>query len=155
MSPVPAARRVRPRSAGSSPATATVTRVRRLHPPFVIALVLWTFFVWTTRLRNIWTDDALATGEQWASTALAGSFTVLAVVALVALVRRAAWLRGAVGALGAWSVAVWAVRSVAIATAGHEVGFVVVHLVLAVVSVLLAGLAWREVDEARPGSAPA
>lgn len=111
---------------------------------FVLALVGWTFFVWTTRIRNIWTDEALTTGEQWARTALAGSFTVLAVGVVVALVQRASWLRAAVGALGVWSVLVWVVRSVGIATADHDLGFVVVHLVLAVVSALLSGLAWRE-----------
>lgn len=116
----------------------------RRHP-FAVALVVWTFFVWTTRIRNIWTDEALTTGEQWARTALAGSFTVLAVGVVVALVQREAWLRPAVGALAAWSVLVWLVRSVGIATADHDLGFVVVHLVLAVVSALLSGLAWREV----------
>lgn len=114
----------------------------RRHP-FVVALVAWTFFVWTTRIRNIWTDDALTTGEQWARTALAGSFTVLAVAVVVGLVRRAAWLRPAVLALAAWSVGVWVVRSVGIATADHDLGFVVVHLVLAIVSVALSALAVR------------
>ena len=27
--------------------------------PFALALVGWTFFVWTTRIANIWRDDAL------------------------------------------------------------------------------------------------
>lgn len=113
----------------------------------VVALVVWTFFVWTTRIRNIWTDDALTTGEQWARTALAGSFTALGVAVAIALATRAGWLRPAVMALAAWSVAVWVVRSVGIVTAGHDVGFVVVHLVLAVVSAALAVLAVRAVSE--------
>ena len=116
----------------------------RRHP-FVVALVAWTFLVWTTRIRNIWTDEALTSGEQWARTALAGSFTVLAVAVVVALVQRASWLRPAVGALALWSVVVWVVRSVGIASADHDAGFVAVHLVLAVVSALLSGLAWRQV----------
>lgn len=123
----------------------------RSRPLAVVALVGWTFLVWTTRIRNIWTDDALTTGEQWARTALAGSFTVLALAVVVALVRRAPWLRAVVVALAAWSVAVWAVRSVGIATAGHDVGFVVVHLVLAVVSLALSVLAVRG---ASPGAVP-
>jgi len=116
----------------------------RRHP-FVVALVAWTFLVWTTRIRNIWTDEALTSGEQWARTALAGSFTVLAVAVVVALVQRASWLRPAVGVLAVWSVVVWVVRSVGIATADHDAGFVAVHLVLAVVSAVLSGLAWRQV----------
>jgi hypothetical protein len=126
----------------------------RRHP-FVVALVAWTFLVWTTRIRNIWTDEALTTGEQWARTALAGSFTVLAVAVVVALVQRATWLRLAVGALAAWSVLVWVVRSVGIATADHDVGFVVVHLVLAVASAVLGGLAWREVARVAAPARPA
>ena len=122
---------------------------------FVAALVAWTFLVWTTRIRNIWTDDALGVGEQWARTALAGSFTVLAVAVAVALLQRASWLRPAVGALATWSVAVWVVRSVGIATADHDLGFVVVHLVLAVVSASLSVFAWRQVVAASgPAASP-
>lgn len=110
-----------------------------------MALVAWTFFVWTTRIVNIWGDDALDTGEKWGRTLLALSFTVLAVAVVVALVRGAAGaLRWAVGALAAWSVAVWAVRDVRIVAADHEVGFKLVHVVLGVVSTVLAALAWRE-----------
>ena len=116
---------------------------RRL--PGTIALAVWSLLVWTTRIRNIWTDEALTTGERWARTALAGSFTVLAVAVVVALVQRASWLRPAVGVLAVWSVVVWVVRSVGIATADHDAGFVAVHLVLAVVSAVLSGLAWRQV----------
>ena len=112
--------------------------------PAAIALVLWTLFVWTTRIGNIWNDDALGRGEKWGRTALAGSFTVLAVAVAVALWHRAGWRRSAVTALAAWTVAVWAVRSVGIATGDHDVAFVAVHLVLAVVSIALSLLAVRE-----------
>jgi hypothetical protein len=50
----------------------------------------------------------------------------------------------AVGALAAWSTGVWVVRDVSILAADHEVGFKVVHTVLAVVSIVLSALAWRE-----------
>ncbi len=116
----------------------------RLRPPATVALVAWTFLVWTTRIRNIWTDDSLTTSEQWGRTALAGSFTVLAALVAVALWRRAPWRRAAVGALAAWTTVVWVVRAVGIATADHEAGFIAVHLVLAVISIALSGLAWRE-----------
>lgn len=115
---------------------------RSRHLP-IVALVAWTFLVWTTRIRNIWTDEALSTGEQWARTALAGSFTALAVAVVVALATEATWLRHAVTALAAWSIGVWVVRAAGIATAGHDLGFVLVHLVLAVGSAALSVLAVR------------
>jgi hypothetical protein len=129
-------------------------RVRRR--PAAVALVAWTFFVWTTRIANIWRDGSLSTGEQLGRTGLALSFTVLAVAVLAALWRGSARaVRLAVGALAAWSVAVWVVRDVRIALGDHDAAFVVMHVVLGVVSVVLAALAWRETRRptaAAPGS---
>ena len=113
--------------------------------PFALALVAWTFFVWTTRIANIWRDDALDTGEKVGRTGLALSFTLLAVAVVVTLWRRLPQASlVAVGGLAAWSVAVWVARDVRIVLADHEVGFKVVHTVLAVVSIALAALSWRE-----------
>jgi peptidoglycan/LPS O-acetylase OafA/YrhL len=109
------------------------------------ALVAWTFLVWTTRIANVWRDAGLDTGERWGRTLLALSFTVLAIAAGVALWRR---LRQAtvvvVGALAAWTIAVWVVRGVGILAGDHDPGFKAVHTVLGVVSIALAVLAWRE-----------
>ncbi len=58
----------------------------RRHP-FALALVAWTFFVWTTRIGNIWRDADLDTGEKVGRTGLALSFTLLAVAVVVALWR--------------------------------------------------------------------
>jgi hypothetical protein len=116
----------------------------RRHPA-TVALVAWTFLVWTTRIANIWRDADLDTGERWGRTLLALSFTVLAIAVAVAVVRR---LRRAtfvaVGALAAWTVIVWVVRGIGILAADHDPAFKVVHTVLAVVSIVLAALAWRE-----------
>ena len=113
--------------------------------PATVALVAWTFLVWTTRIANIWRDADLDTGERWGRTLLALSFTVLAIAVAVAAVRR---LRRAtvvaVGALAAWTVTVWTVRGIGILAADRDPAFKVVHTVLAVVSILLAWLAWRE-----------
>ncbi len=109
------------------------------------ALVAWTFLVWTTRIANIWRDADLDTGERWGRTLLAVSFTVLAIAAAVALWRRLGQATVvAVGALAAWTIAVWVVRGIGILAADHDLGFKVVHTVLAVVSIVLAVLAWRE-----------
>ena len=114
------------------------------------ALAAWSLLVWTSRIRNIWTDDALTTSGQVGRTALALSFTVLAVAALVTVLRpvshRASTL--VVDVLAGWTVAVWAVRVPGIMLNDHEVAFVVVHVVLAVVSVALAALAVAEAHRA-------
>jgi hypothetical protein len=130
--------------------------------PFALALVGWTFFVWTTRIANIWRDEGLDTGERLGRTGLAASFTVLAVAVVVTLWCRADRAptrrsplsaaragRVAIGALAGWSVAVWVVRDTRILVADHEIGFKVVHTVLAVVSIVLAALAWREARRVR------
>jgi hypothetical protein len=122
--------------------------------PFALALVAWTFFVWTTRIGNIWRDADLDTAEKVGRTGLALSFTLLALAVVGALWRGSARTRlVAVGALAAWSTAVWIVRDARILVADHEVGFKVVHTVLAVVSIVLSVLAWREARRAETSAA--
>jgi hypothetical protein len=116
-----------------------------------VALVAWTFFVWTTRIGNIWRDADLDTSGKVGRTVLALSFTLLAVGVAVALWRRARWTGKAVLTLAGWTIGVWIVRDVSILVADHDIGFKVVHTVLAVVSIALSVLAWRE---AQPVKAP-
>ena len=73
---------------------------------------------------------------------VAGTLTALAVAAAVSLVgmRRLPW---AVPALAVATVAVWVVRVPLLLSHDHEAAFVVVHLVLAAVSVALAVAALR------------
>jgi hypothetical protein len=121
--------------------------------PFALALVAWTFFVWTTRTANIWRDSALDGGEKLGRTGLALSFTLLAIAVVVTSWRRARQASlVALGALAGWSVAVWVVRDVRILLADHDAAFKVVHTVLAVVSIVLAVLAWREARPADTGA---
>jgi hypothetical protein len=115
-----------------------------------VALVAWTFFVWTTRIGNIWRDADLDTSGKVGRTVLALTFTLLAAGVVVALWRRASWTGRAVLALAGWTVGVWIVRDVSILAADHDVGFKVVHTVLAVVSIVLSVLAWREAQPVRP-----
>lgn len=112
--------------------------------PAAIALVVWTFLVWTARINNIWADDALSDSDKWGRTLLALGFTLMALTVSVALWRRAAWLSGALLLLSGWTVGVWLTRSVGIATGDHSAGFIAVHLVLAAVSIVLSALALRE-----------
>lgn len=115
----------------------------------VVALVLWSAFVWVTRINNAWTDAGLsAAGKAW-STALAASLLLLAGAAawVVWATRRSAALSSAQGLVlrvfAGWTVAVWLVRVPQIALADHDVGFKVVHAVLGIVSVALAVVVWR------------
>ena len=122
---------------------------------WAIALAAWTGLVWTTRIGNIWGDDGLTGGEKLGRTALAASFTLLAVGLVVAVVRRAPWARAAVGVLAAWTAAVWVVRALGIALGDHDAAFVVVHLVLAVASIALGAGAWRAASRDEPVPATA
>jgi aryl carrier-like protein len=123
------------------------------HPRTAVALVAWTLVVWGTRLRNLWADD-LGGGELLGRVGLAASFTVLALAALTALWRErgsglSAASAAAVTTLAAWTAVVWVARMVGIAASGHDVAFVVVHVVLGLVSIGLAALALRGLSVAR------
>lgn len=120
--------------------------------PFALALVGWTFLVWTTRIANIWRDDELGTGEKVGRTGLALSFTVLAIAVLVAVWRRTHRSSlVAVAVLAGWTAGVWLVRGTGILLGDEGAGFKAVHTVLAVVSIALAALAWREASRGAVG----
>lgn len=116
---------------------------RRLRAALVLSG--WTVLVWTTRIRNIWTDDSLSTSGQLWRTAIAVVFTAFAAVTIgewvrarrtgVVAARAATWIR----AFAAWTVVVWLIRGVQIGVADHGAAFKIVHTALAVVSI---GLAW-------------
>jgi hypothetical protein len=100
-------------------------------------LVVWTFLVWTSRVRNIMAADELSSTGRAIRVAIAVSFVTLAVGTAVGLVRKQLdrrWLTALVG----WTVLVWTVRGGGILLDDHEVGFKVVHTVLAVCSIGLA-----------------
>jgi hypothetical protein len=113
------------------------------------AFVAWTLFVWIGRIRNALTDPELTGSDRVGPLVLSTVFVGGAIV-LGALLYRdhvaatpssAGALRLATWVVGGYTTVVWAVRAGDIALAGdHEVGFVVVHVVLAVVSIGLA--AW-------------
>jgi len=107
-----------------------------------LLLAGWTLFVWLARLRNA-ADDGVG------SAVLASAFAFGAVVVLVRRHDRAPAL-----ALAGFTVAVWLVRGADIALlSDHDTGFVVVHLVLAAVSIALAS--WVVADLTARRDAPA
>lgn len=111
-----------------------------------VALVAWTGFVWIGRIRNALADDSLTGWDRAAPILLSATFLVSAAVLAVRWfveVRRGVLpsrgLRAGVVVFCCWTVGVWLVRGADIAFAGdHDAGFVVVHSVLALVSIALA-----------------
>lgn len=124
----------------------------RLRP--AVALSVFTLLVWTTRIRNILTDDSLSTSGQVGRIALSLTFTAFAVAVLWLWWQGRSSTRVPEGAslvvrlFAAWTIAVWAVRVVQIASAGHDAAFVAVHTLLAVASTVLAVWAARAVAQA-------
>ena len=134
--------------------TAGPARTRSVLVP-VGAFVVWTLFVWIGRIRNAVTDPALSGSDRIGPLVLSGIFVVGALV-LGALLYRdhamrsaasARMLRNAVRAFAGYTVVIWVVRAGDIAFGGdHEAAFVVVHTVLAAVSIALAVVAVLSVE---------
>jgi len=103
----------------------------------LLALPIWTLFVWATRMRIIFDQDQPKT-----TVIVPVILTVLAVVALVD--RRRGLL-----ALAAATTAVWVVRLPLVLAHDHAAGFKVVHAVLAIVSLALAYGAVRALSRRR------
>jgi len=115
-----------------------------------LLLALWTLFVWVGRMRNLVQEPGpLLDAGRW-SLAASVLFTVLGLTLLAGLAARGLGSDGSplarasaavTVALAGLSVVVWLVRGVDIALGDHSAAFVAVHLVLAAVSISLAGLA--------------
>ena len=110
-------------------------------------LVAWTAIVWVGRIRNTVGDDTLADGDRAWGTVVAILFLVLA--AVTATLPLGLWHRRPLGSTRLvaifclWTIAFWGVRGAGLLLADHEVGFKVVHTVLAGVSIGLAVLLQR------------
>jgi hypothetical protein len=144
-------------------AEATGAGPGRRTAALVAALVVWSLLVWGGRVRNALADPVLDPAQRRVPLLLASLFILLAlVVGVLALGARrrpaaARGLRVALAATAAWTTGFWVVRALDIALdGGHDAAFVVVHVVLAVVSIALAVGAWRseELDRGRRGVAP-
>lgn len=114
----------------------------------LIALVVWTLYVWSTRISNALGDSALSSGGKAFSVGLSLTFIAFALAGIVVLVlswsspRTTAEGR-VVQAFAGWTVVVWLVRVPMIVLADHVVGFKVVHAVLGLISIGLAVWAFR------------
>jgi hypothetical protein len=116
-----------------------------------VGLAIWTLFVWLTRVRNALGDGDLGVADRTFSLVLATSFLVLAGLVLQAVIGRRGHLGRAVLVLAGWTTVVWIVRGVGIATGDHSIAFVVVHLLLAAISIGLSAVAVRSVATLRDG----
>lgn len=117
--------------------------------PIVVALVAWTLVIWGQRISNIWQDQDLDPSGRLSRTALAASFVVLALVVAIAGWRASReTLVRAVGVLGVWTTVVWLVRATDILFGDHGAAFKLVHTLLAIVSVALALIAYRQARHA-------
>jgi hypothetical protein len=113
-------------------------QARRWGP---IALAVWTILIWTFRSGTI-----IADGDAHILDRLdVACFTLFAVATIVCVTRRRALLRPVVGAFAAWTVFTWVTGAWFLLTDDHSGPFVVIHLVIAVVSIGLAVIAWRQV----------
>jgi hypothetical protein len=112
---------------------------RRPWAPY--ALAAWTVFVWVTRIKNA--DGAVG------PILLSATFLLLAALVLATKGHALPTIT-----LAGWTVLVWLVRLPMILLAAHGAGFKVVHAVIALVSILLAG-ACDEAFSARRRPAPA
>lgn len=145
--------------AGRGHRVGSVARMRpaQLRPAAVLSAL--TVLVWTTRIRNIWTDESLTVAGQVGRTTLALVFTAFAVATgwVWWQARRGRPVAGSatlVRAFAVWTVLVWVVRGVQIALADHDAAFVAVHTLLALVSIGLAIWADRSARRA-PDREPA
>jgi hypothetical protein len=115
---------------------------------WLVALGVWTLLVWATRIDNVLAQDDLTSAGRASRLALALSFTVVGVAFLTiawrARGRALSRAEGLVVTLGCWwTIGVWVVRGAQIALGDHEAAFIVVHTVLAVVSIALAAVTLR------------
>jgi hypothetical protein len=128
----------------------------RIRWGVIVGFGLWSVFVWSTRLVNIWRDLLLSTDEKVVLSVMALVFVVLGLaVALIGIGLRK-WVPTrvdviAVGVLGGWTCGVWALRLLDIITSGDHSGpFILVHTALAAVSIALAAWSWTQIAAARP-----
>lgn len=118
----------------------------RCKPLAVALFAIWTLFIWGQRLVNIAGDDLEGFDLAW-SLGRAALFVVIGLAVAVVAVKPVAaqTQRRVVTIAAAITIALWSVQVVLIALRDYELGFIVVHAVLGVVSV---GLAWWAMQRA-------
>lgn len=132
-----------------------IDRTKAVGP--AVGLAAWTLVVWVGRVRNVIVDDELAGLDRAWRLALAVAFIVLATVVAAALVRFISLARASsygvarrcAAALAWFGIVVWPIRALTILLDSYELGFKLVHTVLAVVTVGLGAMVLRWVAATR------
>jgi hypothetical protein len=110
----------------------------------IIASAVWTIYVWATRVRNIANNDTLGDGARTFAYRVCVVFIGAAIAMLVMLARRQLLrLRMFLPVFAVGTVCWWAGRSVLILVHHHSWAFRIVHIVLGIISSVLAVAAWR------------
>ena len=113
----------------------------------VPALLAWTLLVWVGRIRNVVADDDLSGFAFVWRLGAAVVFVVLALVVLVARLRRSPRAGALLAGLVAFTIGWWSIRGIGILLdPAHAIGFKIVHTVLMVGSIALAMWAWARRD---------
>ena len=116
----------------TSPGVGLIARLRAW--PALGALVGWTIFLWSSRLRNVLGNDEL---DDWGVTWRVAVVVVFVVLAVLAATGRA------IPVLVWWTVGYWLVRGGGILLDDHDAGFKAIHTALMVVSISAAMWVWR------------
>ena len=132
-----------------------VSRTAKLVGP----LVLWTLFVWASRIRNIWIDDELSTGGQVLRTGFAIVFLTFAIAMAYRLyVGRGSELTPGdtriLAPFVAWTIGFWLVRGIGIIVDDHTTAFTIVHTALMLVSIGIALVASKALSMRSISSSP-
>ena len=137
-------------------------RRRSVHPKVLplIPLLIWTLFVWSSRIRNVWTDEDLSTGGQLLRTGYAIVFLAFGIALTAMLWRRRPEPLDPLGqrvlvAFLAWTVAFWLIRGIGIIVDDHTTSFTVIHTILMIISIGLAAWAATTVERRSISSSPA
>lgn len=107
-------------------------------------VIAWTLFMWATRTRLIFTERDLSAGDIVLRIAPVFLFVALALVLLYSVRTGRPALAPTVTAIAAWTTLYWLVRVTLISFHDHSIGFKIVHVVLAVISIGTAAWAWRQ-----------
>lgn len=131
----------------------TVGAMARLRPYPVAVFSIVTLLIWVNRIWLTWTNGTDTVGRKLVWSIPIVAFVVAATVLLVAMLtgvdRAARWFLLTVQLFAAGTVVYWAIRMPMIMINDHgltpeeEIGFKIVHSVLAIVSVSTAYFAWR------------
>lgn len=123
--------------------------------PAVAALCGWTTFVWIARIKNAVGDDGMSAGGKVIAVITALAFLGAAGALAYVHVRSHPGARRAAAAFALVSIVYWLIRAATIVVRDHPIGFIVVHTLLALITVGLGVWVLRSVStRSVPGRTP-